>query len=272
MTTLRQGSSGPDVVALQNALRAHGFSPGATDGNFGPGTLAAVIAFQNSEGMLADGIVGPKTAAALGLAPAPLPATRIPGVTVDVVCRMFPETPRANIELHLPSVLDGLIETALTDKPMVLMALSTIRAETESFQPISEGQSKYNTSPGGHPFDLYDNRKDLGNTGAPDGERFRGRGFVQLTGRANYAFHGAAIGMGAQLIDNPGLANDPVIASKLLASFLKSKEVQIKTALLDDDLKTARRLVNGGSNGLDRFTDAFRIGENLIPEAAAATA
>ena len=36
---------------------------------------------------------------------------------------------------------------------MVLMALATIRAETESFEPISEGKSKFNTSPGGRPFD-----------------------------------------------------------------------------------------------------------------------
>src|SRR4051794_18117447 len=162
MTTLRQGSTGPDVVALQDALRAHGHDPGTSDGSFGPGTLAAVIAFQSSQGMVADGVVGPKTAAALGLSAAPTPvALSIPGVTVDAVCKMFPETPRANIERHLPIVLDGLVEQELTDRPMVLMALATIRAEVECFIPISEGQSKFNTSPGGQPFDLYDNR--LGN-------------------------------------------------------------------------------------------------------------
>ena len=66
---------------------------------------------------------------------------------------------------------------------MILMALATICAETGSFLPISEGQSHFNTSPGGHPFDLYDSRADLGNLGPPDGERFKGRGFIQLTGR-----------------------------------------------------------------------------------------
>lgn len=270
MTTLKQGSGGPDVVALQDALRAHGFNPGKSDGDFGQGTLAAVIAFQRSEGMLADGVVGPRTAAALGLAPAADVPTAIPGVSVDRVCQMFPQTPRANIERHLPSVLEELVAASLTDKPMVLMALATIRAEVECFAPISEGQSKFNTSPGGHPFDLYDNRKDLGNTGAPDGERFRGRGFVQLTGRSNYQVHGAAIGV--PLVASPELANDPEIAAKLLASFLKSKEAAIQHALADDDLKTARRLVNGGSNGLDRFSDAYRIGSDVIPDSATATA
>ena len=63
------------------------------------------------------------------------------------------------------------------------------------------------------------------------------------------------------------LANDPQIAAKLLASFLKSREQQIKEALLEGDLKTARKLVNGGSNGLDRFTDAYQTGQRLLSAA-----
>lgn len=183
---------------------------------------------------------------------------------MTVVSKMFPSTPVDNIRTNLPFVLNGLVERELADKPMVLMALATIRAETEGFEPISEGKSKYNTSPGGHPFDLYDNRRDLGNQGPPDGDSYKGRGFIQLTGRSNYQMHGKAIGLGNQLVDNPNLANDPGIAAKLLASFLKSKERAIKEALLDNDLKQARRLVNGGSHGLDRFTEAFEIGDNLI--------
>lgn len=266
MNTLKVGSSGTDVVLLQKKLAERGFPPGASDGAlFGPGTEAAVIAFQKSEGLLADGIVGPKTAAALGLENPPPAVSVIPGVTVATVGKMFPATPKANIEKHLPVVLNALIAPKLDDKPMVLMALATIRAETESFRPINEGLSRFNTSPGGKPFDLYDNRRDLGNQGPPDGDSFKGRGFIQLTGRSNYAVHGAKIGLGDQLIKNPDLANEPEIAAKLLASFLKNKEIDIKHALLVGDLATARRLVNGGSHGLDRFSDAFRIGDALIP-------
>jgi peptidoglycan L-alanyl-D-glutamate endopeptidase CwlK len=149
---------------------------------------------------------------------------------------------------------------------MILMALATIRAETAGFIPIGEFKSKYNTSPGGHPFDLYDNRADLGNKGKPDGASFKGRGFIQLTGRSNYKQHGTAIGLGNQLIENPELANEPTIAAKLLASFIKNKEQAIKVALLNNNLKEARRLVNGGSHGLTNFTNAFRAGEKLVPE------
>ncbi|MHB9117809.1 MAG: peptidoglycan-binding protein [Burkholderiales bacterium] len=265
MNTLSPGAAGDDVAKLQTALSAQGFPPGAADGQFGPATEAALLAFQKSRGLLADGVAGPLTLSALGLAEnAGLPSV-IPDVTVDRVCTMFPVTPRANIQTNLPPVLDGLVGAALQDKPMVLMALATIRAETEGFVPISEGQSRYNTSPGGHPFDLYDRRADLGNSQPGDGEKYRGRGFVQLTGKANYQQHGLAIGLGDQLVSNPGLANDPIIAGRLLASFLKAKERPIKEALLDGDLRTARRLVNGGSNGLDRFTDCYQRGDKILP-------
>jgi peptidoglycan L-alanyl-D-glutamate endopeptidase CwlK len=175
---------------------------------------------------------------------------------------MFPGAPLANIQANLPHVLQALADAQLGDKKMLLMALGTIRAETAGFEPIAEGVSRYNTSPGGHPFDLYDKRPDLGNAGAPDGERFRGRGFVQLTGRANYTQHGAAIGV--DLVADPDKANEPVIAARLLAAFLKARESRIRAALAAFDLGTARRLVNGGHNGLDGFASAYRTGDLLI--------
>ncbi len=264
MAALSKGATGADVRAVQEQLKAHGIDPGNIDGAFGNGTEAAVIAFQNSEGLLADGVAGPRTLAKLGLAVAEDTAAVISGVTVAVVSDMFPATPIGNIKTNLPLVLNALVDADLADKPMVLMALGTIRAETESFLPIAEGQSRFNTSPNGRPFDLYDNRKDLGNVGPPDGASFRGRGFVQLTGRANYAKFGNVIGLGNQLVDNPERASDPVTAARLLVAFLAANEVRIKQALLENDLKTARRLVNGGSNGLDRFTDAYTIGNRLI--------
>ena len=263
---LKLGSLGSNVTALQQALQAADFSPGAIDGSFGHGTEAAVLAFQRSEGIAADGIVGPNTATALGLAAIPLVPSALPDITVQIVSQMFPVTPIGNIKASLPPVLDALVSAKLSDKAMVLMALGTIRAETESFEPISEGQSRFNTSPSGHPFDLYDNRHDLGNTGTPDGANFRGRGFVQLTGRANYTRYANEIGV--DLVTNPDLANDLQVAAALLARFLGDREDRIREALALRDLATARRLVNGGSNGLDRFTDAFNKGTELIPEPA----
>lgn len=265
MKILREGDEGVDVQRLQTRLFGLGFKPGVVDGKFGQGTKAALIAYQKSEGLLADGIAGAKTLAALGL--------KFTGkdfdireVTPEVVKKILPGAPDANITTNLPILLAALKEVELADKNMILMALATIRAETSSFAPISEFKSKYNTSPGGHPFDLYDNRRDLGNQGTPDGDRYKGRGFIQLTGRNNYATHGRAIGLGNKLVTNPELANDPQIAARLLASFLKSKELRIREALHEGDLRQARRLVNGGSHGLEVFKKAFRAGEALLGE------
>jgi peptidoglycan hydrolase-like protein with peptidoglycan-binding domain len=185
-------------------------------------------------------------------------------VTVAIVSQMFPGTPVGNITTNLPFVLSALDSLDIGDKEMVLMALGTIRAETASFRPISEGISRYNTSPGGRPFNLYDYRSNLGNQGPPDGASFKGRGFIQLTGRDNYTKYSANLGLGDQLVTNPDLANDPTIAGKLLALFLKDKEKPIRAAIYEHNLADARRLVNGGSHGLPQFVDAFTIGERLI--------
>lgn len=264
METLRLGNKGEHVEVLQQALKNNGFNPGLADGDFGPATESALINFQRSRNLLADGIAGSRTLNVLGLAGDSNPLGVIPKINSRLVSEMFPWTPIGNIQQHLPTVLDALAAAELTDEPMVLMCLATIRAETASFEPVSEYLSRYNTSPGGHPFDLYDQRTDLGNEGLPDGERYRGRGYIQLTGRHNYAIHGENIGLGTQLVDNPNLANQSDIAARLLASFIKSKERKIKEALLDDDLKTARRLVNGGRHGLRAFSATFRKGQTLL--------
>lgn len=270
MPVLKQGSTGPDVKDLQQKLKDLGFDPNGIDGDFGPGTEKAVRSFQLAKGLGVDGQVGPNTLAALKLndsaavGETATATSPLPNVTAAIVSKMFPGTKMGNIQTHLPIVLKALIDAGIADKDMVLMALGTIRAETAGFVPIGEGISHFNTDPGSHPFNRYDNRDDLGNQGRPDGASYKGRGFVQLTGRANYREHGQAIGLGNQLINNPELANQPDIAAKLLASFLKNKEPQIRSALAAGNLKAARKLVNGGSHGLDNFTDAFNRGKSLI--------
>lgn len=264
MKTLKKGDRGEEVKQLQQALSGLGFNTGGTDGVFGNGTLAALIAFQKSSGLLADGIAGPRTLTALGITDDPALADELSKFSLAKVKQMFPFTPQANIKTNLPFVLDGLRSYSLVDRTMGLMALATIRAETEGFKPIDEMESKWNTSPGGSPFDLYDNRKDLGNTGAPDGSQFKGRGFIQLTGCANYEKYSVLLGMGNGLVDNPDRANEPEVAAKLLALFLKDKELKIKEAILDKNYKAARKLVNGGVHGLENFTDAFKTGDKII--------
>lgn len=65
--SLKQGSTGAQVKTLQTKLINWGYLSGKADGIFGPKTKAAVIYFQRRNGLVADGIVGAKTAAALGM-------------------------------------------------------------------------------------------------------------------------------------------------------------------------------------------------------------
>ena len=147
-----------------------------------------------------------------------------PPLTAAEVGALFPAaTPPSNISRYWPHISSALAEEGLGDRAMALLALATIRAESEGFEPIDEHPSAWNTAPGGHPYGLYDERQDLGNLGTGDGEAFRGRGFVQLTGRENYARYGDQIGV--DLLERPELANDPEVAAHLLARFLKEREV-----------------------------------------------
>lgn len=262
---LKIGSRGLLVRQLQTALLAAGFDPGKLDGEFGEATQAALIGYQRSSDLLADGAAGPRTLTRLGLTRTPDLPSVLDRVSVEMVQRMFPLTPAGNIRTYLPAVKTALEKANLVDEMMVLMALATIRAETEPFLPITEGVSKYNTPPGGAPFSLYDFRADLGNRGTGDGRMYCGRGFVQLTGRANYKTYGDAIGV--DLVRFPDRANDPEIAAAVLCRFIADKERRIKEALIERDFRAARRLVNGGSHGLDRFIDAYEKGEAQLKKA-----
>ncbi len=167
---------------------------------------------------------------------------------------VFPGARRSVIDAHWPIIVDALRDDRLESPLIVAYALGTIAAETAGFVPISEGVSKYNTRV--TPFDLYENRASLGNTRPGDGPKFKGRGFIQLTGRDNYARVGERLGV--DLLANPEQANEPRIAARILALFIADREPRIMNALQARDYAAARRIVNGGTHGLNRFTSAFK--------------
>ena len=228
--------------------------------------LAAVRLWQSGVGIIADGIVGPRCQVLLGMIPPQGDKFASLAVTVGNVSRLFPATKPANIARYLPYIEAALGVAGLTDRPMVVGALGTIRAETEGFVPISEFQSKYNTPPGGAPFSLYDHK--LGNDGPGEGARYRGRGFVQLTGRSNYRTYGAKLG--CDLEKAPDLANAPEVAALLLAVFLADKAKPFREAVASNRLDVARRLVNGGSHGLVSFKSVFDLAKDVWPPTAPA--
>ncbi|MBK8116381.1 MAG: hypothetical protein IPK44_18735 [Candidatus Accumulibacter sp.] len=85
-----------------------------------------------------------------------------------------------------------------------------------------------------------------------------------MTGRANYQTHGAAIGIGDQLVSHPELANDPAIAARLLASFLKKQKAASGQHCMKAIWHKPGGLVNGGVMAWREFSAAFKIGDALF--------
>ncbi len=93
----------------------------------------------------------------------------------------------------------------------------------------------------------YEGRKDLGNTQVGDGKRFKGRGLIQLTGRANYTACGEALGR--DLIADPSYLETPMGASRSAAWFWKDRGLN---DLADQGaFGSITKKINGGFNGLD---------------------
>ena len=90
----------------------------------------------------------------------------------------------------------------------------------------------------------YEGRKDLGNTEAGDGERYDGRGYLQLVGRLNYRKYSAVAGV--DLEADPDKAEVPAIAAAVLAAYFVERVDRILPAIQRKDYRQVRRLVSGG--------------------------
>jgi hypothetical protein len=158
--------------------------------------------------------------------------------------------PLANAEANWPLVAGALKEQGIFDRGMAIAALATIGVEVPAFESIPE----FGTG------EQYEGRTDLGNVNAGDGPLFKGRGFIQLTGRANYRWYGQQLGL--DLEGEPDSALDENVAARVLALYFRNRHIQ---DLADNgDWIAVRRAVNGGTNGLERF-QALVAALQLLP-------
>lgn len=96
----------------------------------------------------------------------------------------------------------------------------------------------------------YEGRADLGNTQRGDGRRFRGRGLIQITGRANYAACSRALaGADMLLLEHPQLlADDPLLAARSAGWYWRSRRLNRYADA--GDITGCTKVINGGTNGL----------------------
>lgn len=244
---------------------------------------AALSAFQRSRGLIADGMAGPYMFALLRDARAgarePAGLSWLRHAQPERLVKVFPHTLRKNLQTYAPYVFAALDAAGYTPggekgRAIAKLAMAVMRVESEGFEPIAESPSPFNTLPGRTPFGRYDPpsplAKALGNTQPGDGAKYKGRGFVQLTGRGNYAKFGARIGLPLETL--PHLANLPEAASAILVDFLKAQEAAVLAAMKRGDLARARKLLNPAGHGLERFKAACKDFDTALAEAVAAGA
>ena len=102
--------------------------------------------------------------------------------------------------------------------------------------------------------DAYDGRADLGNLNPGDGRRFKGRGLLQVTGRANYAKCGAALGL--DLLRAPELLEAPAGACRSAGWYWQARSLNQYAD--KDAFGSLTKAINGGYNGLDERCAAWR--------------
>jgi putative chitinase len=286
MPILKQGSSGPDVRDLQQKLKDLGFDPNGVDGNFGPGTKAAVIAFQQSKGLQADGMAGPATLAALQAATAGTTSGggAVSGSAAGVAASSAtaPGLNLAGLAGKVPdSVIAQIPETAakfgITTNLRLAHFLAQCALESTNFTAVVENMNysaqrllqvfpkyfrnvdvnAYARNPQKIGSRVYANRMGNGDEASGDGFTYRGRGYIQLTGKNNYqAFSGF---IGEDCVANPDLvATTYPLASA--AFFFNSNNIwAICDRGADDTTVTSvTKAVNGGTHGLAERIQNFK--------------
>ncbi|TAE34909.1 MAG: hypothetical protein EAY65_00555 [Alphaproteobacteria bacterium] len=184
-------------------------------------------------------------------------------------------------EYNAKTLISIAKQAGITDKTELAMFTAQMSHESGGFQYDKEiGDEAY--------LSQYNGRQDLGNTQPGDGPRFAGRGYIQLTGRANYEHFGAKLAanhagliksLGFEpspdmLIKNPDLAKHPQLAGIIAVEYWKERVSP--EAARSGDVARVTKQINGGHNGLEDRIQRFEKYKNdpvlLNTTAAAASA
>ncbi len=263
---LKVGSSGEDVKKLQSFLGL------GADGSFGPGTERAVKAWQAANGLTADGLVGDGTwskmfsagAASPNPAPAPVSAAippssfkleKLKGHIPDAVIAQIPDT-AAKFNITTPLRLAHFLSQCGHESggfravnENLNYSAKGLMGTFKKYFPSEDLAKRYERKPELIASRVYANRMLNGDEASKDGFKFRGRGYIQLTGRDNYTRFSKFIGEDC-------VSNSDLVATKYpLASaaffFDSNKLWSICDRGADEATVTAvTKRVNGGTIGL----------------------
>ncbi len=178
-------------------------------------------------------------------------------VTDDELRRIMPNCPTARRAEYLPFIQQAMQEFAITSylrEAAFLAQLAHESGELRYMEELASGAA-------------YEGRKDLGNTQPGDGKRYKGRGPIQLTGRANYKKYGDLLGL--DLINNPTTAATPQVGFRIAGQFWKLNGLN---ELADQQkFETITRRINGGLNGQPDRLKYYNRAKGVLNKDDAAT-
>lgn len=156
-------------------------------------------------------------------------------LTLDELQRIMPRAGK-KAELFLEPLNAAMNEFEISENALRVAAfLAQTAHESGEFRYVRELASGQ----------AYEGRKDLGNTEPGDGVKFRGRGLIQVTGRANYEACGEALELG--LLEQPELLEEPANACRSAGWFWGTKHLN---GLADQgNFLLITKKINGGTNG-----------------------
>jgi putative chitinase len=232
-------------------------------------TIQVLLNVNRAEGdgeaaLLVDGLAGARTCRAIARfqarrvpAVAPVGCVRPGDMTFKALAAGLPAALTADtllgVMIHAnPRRVDAFVDPLV--RRMTARGIDTARRRAHFLAQVGHESGELRYTEEIASGDGYEGRLDLGNTEAGDGRRFKGRGLIQLTGRANYRAFGNAIGVDLLSGTNPQrVATDPDLAVEAACWFWQARGLNL---LADaDDAEAVTRRINGGLNGL---TDRLR--------------
>lgn len=261
---LKKGSEGENVKKIQEKL-------GLTkDGIFGSITEHSVKKWQTQHGLTSDGIVGDNTwnkmFPVIVEVPTPIPSSNIlkldklKGYVPDDVISQIPDT-ITDFQINTPLRMAHFLSQCAHESGNFKLVEENLNYSAERLKEVfpryfpgnlAESYAKQPEKIGSR---VYSSRMSNGDESTKEGYKFRGRGYIQLTGKYNYLLFGNSI-------TEDFLSNPDLVATKyplLSAAWFFGKNCLTKCdkGATRDAVINVTKCVNGGTNGLDERIKYF---------------
>ena len=197
----------------------------------------------------------------------------------------YKRQPGPGLDKGMQLAYEAAMRNGITDPTELAMFLGTLDEETGSFKSVEEnlryspermaavwpGRFRNNMAlarklsaagPEAIANAIYGTNKGLGNKEPGDGWKYRGRGFIQLTGRYNYEKMAKLLGI--DLVNNPDLLLDPTVGAEAAAKFWTMWNPKLPKLARAGDIVGVTKIVNGGSTNLANRRNLYNKYQKMI--------